>query len=94
MLDVLIVGILQGAIPLTQQLNYYKDYQNKVVNMVGREQANTIFSGAVHLLSAGSSDFIQNYYINPILNRIYSPDRFSELLMKSYSTFVQVFFKS
>lgn len=80
---------LYRAIPLTQQLNYYKEYQNKVVSMVGKEKANAVFSGGVHLLSAGSSDFIQNYYINPLLNRVYSPYRFSDMLMRSYSSFVQ-----
>ncbi|KAL5742844.1 hypothetical protein ACOSP7_029576 [Xanthoceras sorbifolium] len=80
---------LYSAIPLTQQLNYYKEYQNKVVSMVGREKANNIFSRGIHLLSGGSSDFIQNYYINALLNRVYSPDRFSDILMNSYSSFVQ-----
>ncbi|KAI8014321.1 GDSL esterase/lipase [Camellia lanceoleosa] len=77
------------AISLTQQLAYYKEYQNKVVTMVGKDSANAMFSGGIHLLSAGSSDFIQSYYINPILNRAYTPDRFSTLLIRSYSTFVQ-----
>ncbi|XVF76314.1 hypothetical protein PTKIN_Ptkin13bG0256400 [Pterospermum kingtungense] len=80
---------LYRAIRLTQQLNYYKEYQTKVVNMVGKAKANDIFSGAVHLLSAGSSDYIQNYYINPLLNRVYTPDQFSDILMTSYSTFIQ-----
>ncbi|KAK2654982.1 hypothetical protein Ddye_008034 [Dipteronia dyeriana] len=80
---------LYSAISLTQQLNSYRECQNKVVSMVGREMANNIFTGAIHLLSAGSSDFIQNYYISPLLNRVYSPDRFSDTLMNSYSSFVQ-----
>ncbi|KAI4300390.1 hypothetical protein L6164_033775 [Bauhinia variegata] len=80
---------LYGAISLTQQVKYYQEYQTKVINMVGKAKANTIFSGAIHLLSAGSSDFIQNYYINPILNKLYSPDRFSDLLMRSYTDFIQ-----
>jgi hypothetical protein len=62
----------------------------KVVNMAGQARANDIFSGAIHLLSAGSSDFIQNYYINPVLRGLYSVDRFSDLLMSSYSSFIQV----
>lgn len=57
--------------------------------MVGKAKAKTIISGGVHLLSAGSSDFIQNYYINPLLNGAYTPDQFSDILMGSYSTFVQ-----
>ncbi|KAI3442891.1 Lipase_GDSL domain-containing protein, partial [Psidium guajava] len=77
------------AISLPQQLNYYKDWQSKVVSLVGRSKANAIFSGAIHLLSAGNSDFIQNYYINPLLNGAYTPDQFSDILMTSYSNFIQ-----
>ncbi|KAE8704597.1 GDSL esterase/lipase [Hibiscus syriacus] len=80
---------LYGAITLTHQLNYYKEFQTKVVNMVGKATATDIFSGAIHLLSAGSSDYIQNYYINPLLNSFYTPDQFSDILIRSYSTFIQ-----
>ncbi|KAF2289809.1 hypothetical protein GH714_038714 [Hevea brasiliensis] len=79
---------LYGAIPLTQQLKYYKEYQTKV-NLVGNAKADEILSGGIHLLSAGSSDFIQNYYINPLLNGVYSADLFSNRLMRFYSTFIQ-----
>lgn len=82
--------LLQGAISLPQQLNYYKEWQGKVASMVGRSKANAIYSAAIHLLSAGSSDFIQNYYINPLLNQAYSPDQFSDILLRSYYTFIQV----
>ncbi|CAN8257226.1 unnamed protein product [Cochlearia groenlandica] len=80
---------LYNAITLNQQLKNYKEYQNKVTNMVGRDRANKIFAGAIHLLSTGSSDFLQSYYINPILNRIVTPDRYSDRLMKFYSKFIQ-----
>lgn len=53
-----------------------------------------MFSGGIHLLSAGSSDFVQNYYINPVLNRAYSPDQFSDILMRAYSNFVQVLLRT
>ncbi|EEF33731.1 GDSL esterase/lipase At5g03820 [Ricinus communis] len=80
---------LYSAVSLTRQLNYYKEYQTKVVIMVGQAKANDIFAGAIHLLSAGSSDFIQNYYINPLINGIYTPDRFSDNLITFYSSFIQ-----
>ncbi|KAJ4911599.1 GDSL esterase/lipase [Raphanus sativus] len=60
-----------------------------MANMVGRDRANEIFSGAIYLLSTGSSDFLQSYYINPVLNRIFTPDRYSDRLMTFYSTFIQ-----
>ncbi|KAG8376645.1 hypothetical protein BUALT_Bualt09G0085000 [Buddleja alternifolia] len=80
---------LYRAVTLTQQLAYYKEWQSKVVNLVGKTKANDIFSGGIHLISAGSSDFIQNYYINPMLNRVYSPDQFSDILIRSYSPLIQ-----
>ncbi|KAK9921110.1 hypothetical protein M0R45_029637 [Rubus argutus] len=79
---------LYNSISLTQQLNNYKQYQSKVVNMVGQAKANDIFSRGIHLLSAGNSDFIQNYYITPLLT-VYTPDQFSDILIRSYSTFIQ-----
>ncbi|KAI3724036.1 hypothetical protein L2E82_35800 [Cichorium intybus] len=82
-------ALIYQAISLRRQLAYYKDWQNRVTEMVGREKANAIFSGGIHILSAGSSDFLQNYYINPFLNRVYSVAQFSDILMASFATFVQ-----
>ncbi|KAJ0963178.1 hypothetical protein J5N97_028300 [Dioscorea zingiberensis] len=80
---------LYNAISLSQQLKYYKEYQEKVVSMVGKTNASTIFSGGVHFLSAGSSDYIQNYYINPLLYKVYTPDQFADLLVHSFTSFVE-----
>ncbi|KAI8524227.1 hypothetical protein RHMOL_Rhmol13G0133800 [Rhododendron molle] len=38
---------------------------------------------------SGSSDFVQNYYINPLLYEKYTTDQFSDILVQSYATFVQ-----
>ncbi|KAG4972224.1 hypothetical protein JHK85_038645 [Glycine max] len=58
---------LYHAIPLSQQLEHYKECQNILVGTVGQPNASSIISGAIYLISAGNSDFIQNYYINPLL---------------------------
>ncbi|KAK2643510.1 hypothetical protein Ddye_025273 [Dipteronia dyeriana] len=80
---------LYHAIPLSQQLEYYKECQNKLERVAGKSNASSIISGAVYLISSGSSDFIQNYYINPLLYKAYTPDQFSDLLMQSYANFIQ-----
>lgn len=58
--------------------------------MAGSSQAKTIISGALYIISAGSSDFIQNYYINPYLYKFYTPDEFSSILVQIFSNFVKV----
>ncbi|XP_073157714.1 GDSL esterase/lipase At5g03820-like [Henckelia pumila] len=80
---------LYQTMTLSQQLANYKEWQRNVVNLVGTDKANDTFSKGIHLLSAGTSDFIQNYYINPILNIVYTTDQFSNKLMNYYSSFIQ-----
>jgi hypothetical protein len=81
---------VQHAIPLSQQLEYYKEYQSKLAQIVGSSKAHSIITGALYILSAGSSDFVQNYYINPYLNKLQSPDDFSNLLIGIFNNFVKV----
>ncbi|KAF5192451.1 GDSL esterase/lipase [Thalictrum thalictroides] len=80
---------LYHAVSLTQQLEYFKESQTKLATVAGKSQAISIINGSLYLISAGSSDFLQNYYINPFLNRRYTPDQFSNLLIQSFVTFVQ-----
>ncbi|RDX76088.1 GDSL esterase/lipase [Mucuna pruriens] len=80
---------LYNAIPLSQQLEYYKECQNKLVEAAGKSSASSIISDAIYLVSAGNSDFVQNYYINPLLNKVYTTDQFSDMLLRCYSSFIQ-----
>ncbi|KAF3455128.1 hypothetical protein FNV43_RR05576 [Rhamnella rubrinervis] len=80
---------LYHAIPLSKQLEYYKDYQSKIVGIAGKANASSIISGAIYLISAGSSDFVQNYYINPLLYKFYTPDQFSDILIQYFANFIQ-----
>ncbi|ESW04359.1 hypothetical protein PHAVU_011G088700 [Phaseolus vulgaris] len=80
---------LYNTIPLSQQLEYYKECQNKLVEAAGKSNASSIISDAIYLVSAGTSDFVQNYYINPLLNKFYTIDQFSDTILQSYSDFIQ-----
>ncbi|KAJ0977947.1 hypothetical protein J5N97_013421 [Dioscorea zingiberensis] len=82
-------AFLYHAIPLSQQLEYFKEYQSKLAQVAGSKKASSIISDALYLLSAGSSDFVQNYYINPYLYKLYSPDDFSSFLVSIFSSFVK-----
>ena len=59
--------------------------------MVGAANASSIFSGGIYLISAGSSDFLQNYYINPLLNNAYTIDQFFNILFENFAKFVEVY---
>ncbi|KAG2674534.1 hypothetical protein I3760_13G141500 [Carya illinoinensis] len=80
---------LYHAIPLSRQLWYDREYQNRLPAVEGRSNVASIISRAIFLVSAGSSDFLQNYYINPLLYLALIPDRFSDILIQSYMRFIQ-----
>ena len=81
---------LQHAISLSQQLQYYKEYQAKLAAVAGSKKAASILKEALYLASFGSSDFLQNYYINPLINKIYTPDQYASNLVLSYKSFIRV----
>ncbi|XP_076936210.1 GDSL esterase/lipase At5g03820-like [Bidens hawaiensis] len=80
---------LYNTIPLSKQLEYYKGYQEKLVVLVGQSNATSIINGSIHLVSSGSSDFVQNYYVNPLLYKVYTPHQFADILIHAYSHFIE-----
>lgn len=78
-----------NAISLTQQLQYFQQYQSKVERSVGRANVSSIVSQSLYIVSAGASDFVQNYYISPELLRQYTVPQFVEFLMQQFSQFTQ-----
>ncbi|KAK1317153.1 GDSL esterase/lipase [Acorus calamus] len=70
-----------------------QEYQAKVVRIVGRDKAASIFSGAIYFMSFGSSDFVQNYYINPLINHAYTVDQYSDYLIQCFTSSVQNLYK-
>ncbi|THF99933.1 hypothetical protein TEA_002461 [Camellia sinensis var. sinensis] len=81
--------VQQHAIPLSQQLEYYKEYQAKLAKVAGNEKARSIIKDGLYILSAGNSDFLQNYYVNPFLYKVYTPDQYSSYLVTIFSSFVK-----
>ncbi|KAK3128394.1 hypothetical protein QOZ80_6BG0460950 [Eleusine coracana subsp. coracana] len=69
------------AIPLSQQLEYFKEYQSKLAAVAGSNQAHSIITGSLYIISAGASDFVQNYYINPFLYKTQTAAQFSDRLI-------------
>ncbi|KAL7084883.1 hypothetical protein ACP275_14G249300 [Erythranthe tilingii] len=80
---------IYNTISLSKQVELYENYQKKLATLVGKTNASSIINGSIHFVSAGSSDFIQNYYINPLLYNTYTIDQFSDILLQSYTKFVQ-----
>ncbi|KAG6498627.1 GDSL esterase/lipase APG-like [Zingiber officinale] len=76
------------AIPLSQQLEYFREYQSRLPQVAGG-QTSSIITESLYVVSTGSSDFIQNYYVNPLLFKTQSPAQFSAFLVGIYANFIR-----
>ena len=81
---------VQGAISLSRQAEYFREYQSRVAASAGEQRAKALTSGSIYVVSAGTSDYVQNYYVNPVLGAAYTPDQFADALMQPFTSFVEV----
>ncbi|XP_062107297.1 GDSL esterase/lipase At2g42990-like [Humulus lupulus] len=70
-----------NVIPLWKEIEYYKEYQTKLKAYVGHRRARTILRQAVYLVSLGTNDFLENYYIFPRRRLEYTIGEYQEFLI-------------
>ncbi|CAL2254815.1 unnamed protein product [Prunus armeniaca] len=52
-----------SVIPLWKELEYYKKYQKDLRSYLGNDKANEVLGEALYLISIGTNDFVENYYV-------------------------------
>ncbi|KAA8526561.1 hypothetical protein F0562_008236 [Nyssa sinensis] len=78
-----------SVIPLWKELEYYKDYQKKLRTYLGDQKANEIISEALHLMSLGTNDFLENYYTLRGRRSQFSVDQYQDFLIGIATNFTQ-----
>ncbi|MED6192431.1 hypothetical protein PIB30_010064 [Stylosanthes scabra] len=73
--------VLTGAIPMSKQIELFKAYVEKIKCVVGEKEAKRIIGAALVIISAGTNDFIFNFYD--------IPTRRSEFNIVGYQDFIQ-----
>ncbi|KAG0566258.1 hypothetical protein M758_7G046200 [Ceratodon purpureus] len=74
--------------PAFTQLEMFEGYKVKLAGVVGPAKASSIVSEALYFVSAGSNDYILNYFVNPVLQNRYSVSEFNALLLSRQTEFV------
>lgn len=68
----------------------FEEYKVKLAGVVGPDKASSIVSEALYFVSAGSNDYILNYFVNPVLQNRYSVSEFNAVLLSRQTDFVKV----
>ncbi|KAJ3693316.1 hypothetical protein LUZ60_008796 [Juncus effusus] len=81
---------IQSAIPLSQQLEYYKQYQGKLMLFQGETKAEETIREALHILSLGTNDFIAHYFAIPGGRSLeYNVSEYEDLLIGIAECFIR-----
>lgn len=70
----------QNVLPLSKQLEYFRQYKARLNQLVGARKAENIIKNAVAVMSMGTNDFLQNYYLEPIRPKQYTLEGYQNYL--------------
>ncbi|KAK3011174.1 hypothetical protein RJ639_011747 [Escallonia herrerae] len=80
---------ISNVISLSKQLDYFKDYQARLTAAIGKKRTKKLIRNALFLVSAGTNDFVVNYYTIPIRRRSYTLPSYMDFLLKQSQQFLQ-----
>ncbi|KAL6600531.1 hypothetical protein ACP70R_045331 [Stipagrostis hirtigluma subsp. patula] len=69
------------AIPMSQQLEYFKEYKEKLKLNKGESLANKTIAEALYIFSIGNNDIGVNYFLLPIRRVQYTPPQYVTYLI-------------
>jgi phospholipase/lecithinase/hemolysin len=78
-----------SVIPIWKEVEYFKEYGQKLGKISGAENATRILNEAIVIVSMGSNDFLVNYYVNPYTRLQYNVAQFQDHLLQIGSNFLQ-----
>ncbi|GMY28218.1 GDSL esterase/lipase EXL3-like [Fagus crenata] len=84
---------LVSVIPLSEQLQEFKEYIGKLKGIVGEERTNFILAKSAVFVVASSNDIANTFYLTRIRKLEYNVSSYTELLSNSASTFVKELYK-
>lgn len=75
---------------LGDQLAWYQNWKNEVKSLVGEEKGAYIIKNALNIVSTGANDWVNNYYLNPLLQKKYTPETYTTFLIGEARSYIQV----
>ena len=81
---------VSGVISMSRQIEYLKEYIERLIKIVGEIEAQKIVGGALVIVSAGTNDFIFNFYDIPTRRLEFSVSGYQDFLQNKLHDFINV----
>nr|XP_048326021.1 GDSL esterase/lipase At5g45960 isoform X4 [Ziziphus jujuba var. spinosa] len=80
---------LSNVIPIQKQLEYFKEYKKRLELAIGKQQAESHIEKAIFIISAGTNDFVVNYFTLPVRRKTYTVSNYQQFIIQNLKDFVQ-----
>lgn len=74
------------------ELEYFKQYQRELRSYLGIKKANRRLRDALYLISMGTNDFLENYYLLPIRPAQFTVEEFEDFLLGIAEDFLKAIY--
>jgi hypothetical protein len=85
-----ITGYILGVETIDEQLAFFRKVKEAIIASIGVNAAEEHMQKSLFLMSTGSNDFINLYNIDPIIQAMYTPAQYEDLLISAISGYIQV----
>ncbi|KAG4945648.1 hypothetical protein AAZX31_15G076600 [Glycine max] len=80
---------VSNVLSVSKQIEYFAHYKIHLKNAVGEERAELITRNALYIISMGTNDFLQNYFLEPTRPKQFSLLEFENFLLSRFSKDVE-----
>ena len=80
----------QSVLSVPKQLEYFMHYKIKLRKLVGEKNAEHMVRNAIIVMSMGTNDFLQNYYLEPIRSKEFTVEEYENFLVSRMADNVKV----
>lgn len=84
-----LTATLTQVIPVIKQVDCFKEYVRRIEEAVGKERAGELIKKALFVISAGTNDYVLNYYGPPIRSHTYTISAYHQFLVQIIQQFIQ-----
>ncbi|KAH7568840.1 hypothetical protein JRO89_XS06G0059700 [Xanthoceras sorbifolium] len=79
-----------NVIDIPKQLEYFKEYTKRLEQAIGKQRVDKHIKKAVFIISAGTNDFVVNYFALPIRRKTYTTvSSYQQFLLQNAKNFIQ-----
>ena len=81
-------------IAIPKQLEYFKEYKRRLESAIGTKRTENHINKALFIVSAGTNDFVINYFTLPIRRKTFSVSGYQQFILQKATQFLQVWLHS